>query len=80
MGEPIKSIERISPKPTDTIVLRFNEKATIEEMDFWYKHVQDKFPNNTIVALPDSVNLEVCGKEVWEDYIRTIYETVKAMP
>lgn len=80
MNEPIKNIEMINPKSTDTIVLRFNEKATIEEVDFWHKHVQSKFPNNTIVALPDSINLEVCGREIWEDYIKSIYETVKAMP
>ena len=79
MNEPIKSIETISPKPTDTIVLRF-EEITVKEMDFWYEYVKDKFPNNTIVALPNQVFLETYGKEVWEDYIKTIYEEVKAMP
>lgn len=79
MNEPIKSIETINPKPTDTIVLRFGD-IKVDEMQHCFDYVQKKFPNNTVVALPKPVDLEVASKELWEDYIRMIYETVKAMP
>ena len=79
MNESIKSIEAINPKSTDVIVLRFN-KIPVEELGFWFEHVQKKFPNNTVVALPSSAALEMADKEYWEDYIKMTYEIVKAMP
>lgn len=78
-NEPIKSIKTINPKPTDIIVLRFGD-IKVDEMQHCFDHVEKKFPNNTVVALPSPVELEVASKELWEDYIRMIYETVKAMP
>ena len=79
MNEPIKSIKTINPKPTDVIVLRFGD-IKVDEMQHCFDHVQSKFPNNTVVALPSPVELEVASKVLWEDYIRMIYETVRAMP
>lgn len=78
MNEKIKSIEMINPKPTDTIVLRFGD-IKLDEMKHCFEHVQSKFPNNTVVALPKLIDLEVASKELWEDYIRMIYETVQSM-
>ena len=78
MDKKIKSIEMINPKPTDVIVLRFGE-IPFDEMKHYFEHVQDKFPNNTVVGLPKPIELEVASKELWEDYIRMIYEAVKSM-
>lgn len=78
-NEIIKSIKTINPKPTDVIVLRFGD-IKVDEMKHCFDNVQKKLPNNTIVALPSPVELEVASKELWEDYITMIYETVKAMP
>lgn len=77
--ETIKSIETINPKPTDTIVLRFGD-INADEMQCCFNHVQKKFPNNKIVTLPSTVELEVASKELWEDYIKTIYEVIQTMP
>ena len=79
MNEPIESIKTINPKTTDVIVLRFGD-IKVDEMQHCFDRVQSKFPNNTIVALPSLVELEVASKELWEDYIKMIYETVKFMP
>lgn len=76
--EKIKSIKAINPKPTDTIVLRFGD-IKLDEMQECFNHVQSKFPNNTVVALPNPVDLEVASKELWEDYIKMIYETIRTM-
>ena len=78
MDEKIKSIDIINPKPTDIIVLRFGD-IKADEMQHCFDHIQEKFPNNTVVALPKPVDLEVASKELWEDYIRMIYETIRAM-
>lgn len=78
MNEQIKSITTINPKPTDTIVLRFGD-ITLEEMKHCFDNVQSKFPNNTVVALPNLVDFEVASKELWEDYIKMIYETIQLM-
>lgn len=63
MNEPIKSIKTINPKPTDVIVLRFGD-IKVDEMQHCFDHVQSKFPNNTVVALPSPVELEVASKEL----------------
>ena len=76
MDVAIKDIKTISPKSTDIIVLRFNE-IPMDEMDFWFNQVQDKFPNNKVVVLPSNVGLEVASRELWEDYIQMVDEYIK---
>ena len=78
MNNSIKDIKTINPKPTDIIVLRFNE-IPMDEMNFWFKQVQDKFPDNKVVALPSNAGLEVASKELWEDYIRMVDEYIRSM-
>ena len=77
MKKPIEEIKIINPKPTDTIVIRFKKDITIDELKIWYEQIQSVFPKNNIVALPDNTHLEVCSRELWEDYIRTDDEYVK---
>ena len=61
------SITAINPKPEDVIVLKYK---TDIEMDY-LAHIcstikgvlKDAFPNNTLVAIPDSSCLDVIPKE-----------------
>lgn len=61
------SIATISPKPEDVIVLKYK---TDIEMDY-LAHIcstikgvlKNAFPNNTLVAIPDSSCLDVIPKE-----------------
>lgn len=75
MDVAIKSIETINPKPTDTIVVRFKD-VPLDELKIWYKQIQNTFPNNNVIALPDNTHLEVCSRELWDDYVRTVYEYI----
>lgn len=77
MNNLIKEIKTINPKPTDTIVIRFKKDIAIDELEIWYKQIQSIFPKNNVVALPDNTHLEICSRELWEDYIRTVDEYVK---
>lgn len=78
MDVAIKDIKTINPKPTDVIVLRFN-KISSDEMEFWFNQIQNKFPDNKIVALPSPVELEVASKELWEDYICMVNEVIQSL-
>lgn len=71
----IKNIETINPKPTDTIVVRFKDMP-LDELQIWYKQIQNMFPNNNVIALPDNTHLEVCSKELWDDYIQMVNEYI----
>lgn len=80
MNESIMNIATINPKPTDTIVLRFNIKEiSVDELNLFCNQVKNSFPENTVLALPDSLRLEVASQELWEDYIRMIDEVVKSL-
>lgn len=76
MNDLIKNITTINPKSTDTIVLRFND-APADEIKGYMDYIQNMFPNNQIVILPKYVDLEIAGKELWEDYICMISDAVQ---
>ena len=76
MNNSIEEIKTINPKPTDTIVIRFKKDMTVDELEIWYEQIQSTFPKNNIVALPDNTHLEICSRELWEDYIQTVNEYI----
>lgn len=69
------NIETINPKPIDTIVIRFKD-IPIDELRIWCEQIQNIFPNNNVIALPDNTYLEVCSKELWNDYIQMVNEYI----
>ena len=75
MDVAIKSIETINPKPTDTIVVRFRDMP-LDELIMWHEQIQSIFPNNNVIVLPDNAHLEVCSRELWDDYIRMVDEYI----
>lgn len=75
MDVAIKNIEIINPKRTDTIVVRFKD-ISLDELRIWYEQIQKMFPNNNVVVLPDNTHLEVCSRELWNDYIQTVNEYI----
>lgn len=75
MDVAIKNIETINPKPTDTIVIRF-KNIPLDELALWHKQMQNIFPDNKVIALPDNMHLEVCSRELWDDYIQMVNEYI----
>ena len=45
-------------------------------MKDFFEIIQSKFPNNTIIAIPDYVSLSSCSKDVLENIISMISEII----
>ena len=69
----ITRIEKLKPHPTEAIVIGFNfDNIHPDEMQHMFNHIQSKFPNNTVVAIPDHISLQSCSKDVLENIISMI--------
>ena len=56
-------IATINLKPEEIIVLKYKTDIEIEYLAHIYSKIKDEFPNNTVVAIPDSSYLDVIPKE-----------------
>lgn len=76
----ITRIEKLEPNPTEAIVIGFNfDNIYPEDLQMMYNHIQSKFPNNTVVAIPDHISLQSCSKDVLENYISVIEEVINEL-
>ena len=73
----IKRIEKLEPHPTEAIVIGFSfNDIKVDDMKNLFEIIQSKFPNNTIIAIPDYVSLSSCSKDVLENIISMISEII----
>lgn len=80
MNEIITKIEKLDPHPTEAITLFYNfEEIDVETICNMANHLQNKFPTNTVIALPDKVSLESCSKDVLENIISMIAEIIEKL-
>lgn len=80
MNDMITKIETLEPKPTEAIVIHFNfNDIILEDMISLYHHIESKFPNNSIIALPDKISLQSCSKDVLKNFMSTITEIADAL-
>lgn len=80
MNDIITKIETLEPHPTEAIVVSFNfNDIDFENMQLMFKEIQDNFPNNTVIAIPDFVNLHSCSKDVLENIISMIAEIIEEL-
>ena len=64
----------------EAIVLYFNFETTdMDEMCRLHKHIENKFPDNTVVLVPDRISLESWSKDELENYISMISEIIENM-
>jgi hypothetical protein len=64
MNELITRIEIMNPRHSEAVVLFFNTKdCHLDMVNTMSEIVKDKFPNNTIVVLPDTMSLYDFDKE-----------------
>jgi hypothetical protein len=77
MSDIITRIETINPKSTDTVVLFFNTKEhNVNRVQTMFDAVREKFPNNRILALPDTMSLKDFDKELLLKLINGIIKEV----
>ena len=71
------NLKTVDPRPREAIVLEFNsEKLTMNEVAYIAKRVREYFPNNKVIAIPNSVSLHSLGKDVLENYISMVSEII----
>lgn len=80
MNDLITKIETLQPHPTEAIVVRFNfNSINIDNMRRVFKEIQENFPNNTVVAIPDHVSLQSCSKYTLENIIVEIEKIIEEL-
>ena len=80
MNDVITRIEKLEPHPTEAIVMYFNCDTTHFDLLNWiYNEVESKFPNNSVIAIPDRVSLQSFSKDVLENIISEISEVIEKL-
>lgn len=73
-------IEKLSLHPKEAITLFFNiEKTTIKQIKNIVDLFKKKFPENKVIALPDTISVESCSKDVLENIISMISEVIEKL-
>ena len=73
----IRKIALLDPHPTEAIVVGFNfDNIHLDDMGALLDYIKSKFPNNTVVAIPDHISLQSCSKDVLEHIISMISEII----
>lgn len=76
----VKRIEKLEPHPTEVIVIEFNFNVIkVDDMRNLFEIIQSKFPNNTIIAIPDYISLSSCSKDVLENIISMISKIIDGL-
>ena len=80
MNELITRIEKLKPHPTEAITLFYDmDNMDVVTVSNVVKHLSKKFPQNTVIAIPDKNNLESCSKDVLENIISMISEIIESL-
>lgn len=73
-------VEIIQPHPTEAIVLRFNfGDIDAEEGRRLFDYVKTKFPENTVITIPEYTSLRSCSKDALENIISMISEIIESL-
>lgn len=76
----VTRVEKLDPHPTEAIVLGFNfNDINLDDMHNLFNDIKSKFPDNTVVAIPDYISLQSCSKDVLENMISMIAEIIEEL-
>lgn len=76
----VTRVEKLEPHPTEAIVVGFNfDEISLDDMQALFNDIKSKFPNNTVVAIPDYISLQSCSKDVLENIISMIAEIIEEL-
>ena len=74
-------IAEINSKPEGVIVFKYKTDIEMEYLAHVYSKIKDEFPNNIVVAIPESSCLEVLPKKQLiaqlKDMIKMLEEKIK---
>lgn len=73
-------IEKLTPKPSEIITLFFNmDKMSLDQVSIIFDSIKGKFPNNYVIALPETTSLKSCDKDFLENIKNIISETIESL-
>ena len=76
----ITRIETLKPHPTEAITLFYDmDNMDMSTISNAVKLLSKKFPENTMIAIPDKNSLESCSKDVLENIISMISEIIESL-
>ena len=80
INDIVTKIEKLEPHPTEAIVVGFNfDDIYLDEMQILFNKIKSKFPDNTVIAIPDYISLQSCSKDVLENIISMIAEIIEEL-
>ena len=80
VDEIVTRIEKLKLHPTEAIVLSFDfNKINVNDFLDLLNIIEFKFPNNTVVAIPNHISLQSCSKDVLKDIISMIIEIIDGL-
>ena len=78
--EEITLINKIKSHPTEAITLFYNmENMTCEQVFDNVEYLKNVFPDNKVIAIPDTASLNSCSKDVLENIISMIAEIIEQL-
>lgn len=67
-------IKKISPEKDDIIVITVKERLTQQELKELLDKANEAFPNNHIVIMPETLNVEACDSSDLQDAIEMLQD------
>lgn len=76
----LAKLDTIDPRPSEAIVLYFNfDNIESDELLALNEITKMKFPNNTVICVPNKVNLEMWTKDTLKIYVSMINEMIEEL-
>lgn len=76
----LELIRKIKPHPTEAITIFYDmDRLDYSQVYKIHQYMQDTFPDNKVVALPNNTSLESCSKDVLENIISMIGEVIEQL-
>lgn len=73
-------INKINPHPTEAITLLYDMNSiNCSQVYDMVQYLQKIFPNNKVVAIPNTASLESCSKDVLENIVSMIAEIIEQL-
>lgn len=73
-------IEQLSLCPKEVVTLFFDtNRNTYEEIESIFDLVKEKFPDNGVIALPNTTSLDSCSKKDLENIISMISKVMEKL-
>lgn len=71
-------IERLDPNPAEIMTFFFNkDKMTLDQVKIIFDSIKGEFPDNCVIALPDTTSLKCCSKDFLNDMKNIISKIIE---